>query len=58
MAMKYRFSADNHARACAVLPLNGFGSANLILICGWLMPLNGARVGVVAGVAVVYTGME
>ena len=56
--MKYRFSADNHARACAVLPLNGFGSANLILICGRLTPWNGARAGVVAGAAVVYTGIE
>ena len=42
-----------------VLPLNGFGSANLILICGWLLIcINGACAGVIAGVAVVYTGME
>ena len=42
-----------------MLPLNSFGSANLILICGQLLIcINGARMGVVAGVAVVYTGME
>ena len=59
MAIKYHFNADNLARACAVLPLNGFGSANLILICGrLLMCINGARASVVAGVAVVYTGFE
>ena len=59
MAIKYRFNADSHVRACMVLPLNGFGSANLIVICGWLLIyINGARAGVVAGVAVVYTGIE
>ena len=59
MAIKYRFNADNYARACVVLPLNGFSSANLILICGRLLIcMNGARAGVVAGVAVVYTGIE
>ena len=58
-AMKYCFNADNHARACVVLPLNGFGSANLILICSQLLIcINGAHTGVVAGVAVVYTGTE
>ena len=59
MAIKYCFNANNHARACVVLPLNSFGSANLILICGqFLIWINGARTGVVAGVAVVYTGIE
>ena len=59
MAIKYRFKADNHMRACVVLPLNGFGSANLILICGQLLIcINGAYAGVVARVAVVYTGIE
>ena len=59
MAIKYHFKADNHAWACMVLPLNGFGSANLILICGRLLIcINGACAGVVAGVAVVYTGIE
>ena len=42
-----------------MLPLNGFGSANLILICGrLLMCINDAHTGVVAAVAVVYTGIE
>ena len=42
-----------------VFPLNGFGSANLILICGQLLIcINGARAGIIAGVAVVYTGIE
>ena len=42
-----------------MLPLNGFGSANLILICGrLLMCINGAHLGVIAGVAVVYTDIE
>ena len=59
MAIKYCFNADNHAQASAVLPLNGFGSANLILICGRLLIcINGACAGVIAGVAVVYTGIE
>ena len=45
--------------ACVVLPLNGFGSASLILICGWLLLCaNGAHVGAIAGVAVVYTDIE
>ena len=58
-AIKYCFNADNHMRACMVLPLNGFGFANLILICGrWLIYINGACAGVVAGVAVVYMGIE
>ena len=59
MAIKYHFKADNHTQACMVLPLNGFGSANLILICGRLLIcINGAYAGVVAGVAVVYMGIE
>ena len=42
-----------------VLPLNCFGSANLILIYGRLLIcINGARAGVIAGVVVVYTGIE
>ena len=46
-------------RACVLLPLNGFGSVNLILICSRLLIcINGARAGVVAGVAVVYTGID
>ena len=57
--MKYRFKADNHTWACVVLPFNGFGSANLIFICGQLLIcINSAHAGVVAGVAVVYTGVE
>ena len=57
--MKYCFKADNHPQACVVLPLNGFGCANLILICGHLLLYaNGTRKGVVAGVAVVYMAIE
>ena len=42
-----------------VLPLNGFGSANLILICGWfLLFTSGAHIGIVAGIVTVYTGIE
>ena len=49
----------NHVWACTVLLLNGFGSANLIFICGRLLIcMNGARAGVIAGVAVVYMGIE
>ena len=59
MAIKYRFNADNYVRACVVLLLNGFGSASLILICGQLLVcINGACTGIIAGVAVVYTGTE
>ena len=59
MAIKYHFNTDYHVQACVVLPLNGFDSANLILICSWLLIyINGAFTGVVAGVAVVYTGIE
>ena len=59
MAIKHHFNDDNHAQACVVLPLNGFGSANLILICGCLLIcINGAHAGVIARVAVVYTGIE
>ena len=57
--MKYCFKADNHAQACVVLPLNGFGSTNLILICGrLLLCINGLHAGVVAGVAVIYMGIQ
>ena len=46
-------------RACMVLPLNGFGSTYLIFICSQLLIfINGARIGVIAGVAVVYMGIE
>ena len=42
-----------------VLLLNGFGSANLILICSQLLIcINGSRTGVIAGDAVIYTGIE
>ena len=59
MAIKYYFKAGNHAWACVVLPLNGFDSTNLIFICGWLLIyINGACTGVIAGVAVVYTGIK
>ena len=55
--MKYHFKMDNHMQACVVLPLNGFGSASLILICGrLLLCANGACTGVIAGV--VYMGIE
>ena len=58
-AIKYCFKADNHAQACVVLPLNSFGSANLILICSQLLIcINGARTGVITGVAVVYMAIE
>ena len=57
--MKYCFKADNHVWASKVLPLNVFGSTNLIFICGrLLLCANGACTGVIAGVAVVYTGIE
>ena len=59
MAKKYHFIVDSHAWAWMVLPVNGFGSASLILICSWLLLCaNGTHVGVIAGVAVVYTGIE
>ena len=58
-AMKYCFKADNPAQACMVLLLNSFGSAKLIFIFGQLLIcINGARTGVLARVAVVYTGIE
>ena len=42
-----------------VLPLNGFGFANLILIYGqFLLFANEAHVGIIAGVVVVYIGIE
>ena len=50
---------DNHVRSCVVLLLNGYGSNNLILICGhFLLFINGAWVGVIACVVVVYTGIK
>ena len=59
MAMKYHFKVDNHAWACVVLPVNGFGSASLIIIYGYLLLFaNSARASVVAGVAEGYTGIE
>ena len=58
-AIKYHFKVDNHAWACLILPVNSFGSTSLILICGqFLLCANGAHAGVIAGVAVVYTGIE
>ena len=57
--MKYHFKVNNYMRPCMVLPVNGFGSTSLILICGQLLLFaNGARMGVIDGVAVVYTGIE
>ena len=41
-----------------VLLLNGFGSTSLILICGHFLLANGACMGVIAGVIVVYMGIE
>ena len=41
-----------------MLPLNGFGSNNLILICYWFLFANGAHTGIMAGVVIVYTGMK
>ena len=43
---------------CIVSPLNGFGSINLILICGHFLLDNGACMGVVAGVIIIYTGIK
>ena len=45
-------------QACVVLPLNGFGSTNLILICGWFLLDNGARMGIIAGIVVIYMAIE
>ena len=57
--IKYHFKLDNYALACVVLPVNGFGSDNLILICSWLLLFaNGAYTGVIASIAVIYTGIE
>ena len=57
--MKYHFKVDNYAQACVVLPVNGFGCAYLILICSQLLLFaSGAYVGIIAGVAVVYRGIE
>ena len=59
MAMKYHFKVDYYAQAWVVLPLNGFGSTSLILICGQLLLCaNSACAGIIAGIAVVYTGIE
>ena len=41
-----------------VLLLNSSGSANLILICSQLLFANGACMGVIASVVVIYMGME
>ena len=42
-----------------VLPVNGFGITSLILICGYLLVVaNSAHAGVIAGIAVGYTGIE
>ena len=59
MAINYHFKVNNHAQACMALPVNGFGFASLILICGqlWLFA-NSAHVGVITSVAVVYMGIE
>ena len=57
--MKYCFKVNNHVRAYMLLPVNGFDSVNLILICGWLLLLaNGAHTSIILGVAVVYMGIE
>ena len=42
-----------------ILPLNGFGSTNLIPFYGWfLLFANGASAGIVASVCVIYMGIE
>ena len=41
-----------------ILPLNGFGSTNLIVICSQFLLANEAHTGVIAGVVVVYMGIE
>ena len=57
--MEFFFKVDKHMWACVVLPENGFGSTSLILTCGQLLLFaNGAYVGIIAGVAVIYTAME
>ena len=59
MVMKYCFKVDNLAWYCVVLPVNGFGSASLVLICGQLLLFAvGACTGIIAGVAMGYTGIE
>ena len=59
MAIKYLFKADNHAWACVVLPVNGFGSTYLILICSQLLLFaKGACTSVITCVALVYIGIE
>ena len=54
--MKLCFKAENHALACAVLPLTGIGSTGLILIYGQFLLTNGACMGTIAGV--IYMGKE
>ena len=56
--MKQYFKMDNHARICVVLPLNGFGSTYLILICGQFLLANGACMGIVTSIIVVCMGIE
>ena len=41
-----------------VLPLNGFGSNNLTLICGWLLFAYRAWMGIIASVIAIYIGIE
>ena len=44
---------------CVVLPLKGFGAANLLQICSWfLLFANGARTGIIAGVVVIYMAIK
>ena len=45
-------------QACVVLPLNSFGSTNLILIYGQFLLANGTCMGIIAGIVVVYMGIE
>ena len=50
---------ESHVWACMVLPLNGFGSINLILICSqFLLFAYGACVAGISGVVVIYSGIE
>ena len=41
-----------------VLPLNGFSFTNLMLVCRQLLFANGAHIGVIAGIIVVYMGIK
>ena len=47
---------DNYAQTCMVLPLNGFGYVNSILIYVQFLLTNEACAGAVAGIS--YTGMN